>query len=413
MGHARTSHRFSSRGLEYELNADFDLSLRPRWAGPTSSAAARQLDELALQFVLAGGAEDSVRLPGVLPEEFLASMERNHVAVPRITVRPAVHSGHTFTPFGWNEAAIELNRRYAEPAPHPPLETVRRANGRSFGAAAERELLGPRYHVGECDTVAAVESTLAEATEAPDGWLAKSNHSNAGLGNRRLRRRTLSDTDRRWLQATFAEDDRVVLEPWCRRVVDLCTTLELGPDGCVEDFAVHEIVNTAAGAFIGALFEPHSEVIMSWQPDLLRTAEVAASRLAQEGYFGPVCFDSFVWDDRGRRRLRPLADLNARRHMSTAARGLWRRWGEGGVLYWRMFSRRKLQLPDDHERLESILGRDGFCPDSRRGVFVASPLWIAWGGRRSVPRRLGVFFVGGSRHEVLGQESRFRERFER
>jgi hypothetical protein len=413
MGQARTSHRYSSRGLEYEPNADFDLSLRPRWVGPTTSSAARQLDELALQFVLAGGAEDSVRLPGALPEEFLASMERNHVAMPRITVRPAVHSGQTLTPFGWNGAAIELNLRYAELAPHPSLETVRRANGRSFGATVERELVGPTYYVGECDTVEAVESTLAEATEAPDGWLAKSNHSNAGLGNRRLRHRSLSDTDRRWLRATLAQDDRVVLEPWCRRVVDLCTTLELGPDGCVESFAVHEIVNTADGAFIGALFEPHSEVFARWQPDLLRTAELTASRLAEEGYFGPVCFDSFVWDDRGRRRLRPLADLNARRHMSMAARGLWRRWGEGAVVYWRMFSRRKLQLPDEHERLESALGGDGFCPDSRRGVLVASPLWISWGGGRSVPRRLGVFFVGGSREEVLGQESRFRERFER
>ena len=404
---------FSGMAREYEPNADFDLSLRPRWGGPPSSAAARQLDELALHFVLAGGAEDSVRLPGALPVEFLASMERNRLAMPRITVRPAVDSGQTFTPFGWNDKAIELNLSYSEPAPHPPLETVRRTNGRSFGAAAERELVGPTYHVGECETVAAVASSLAKATEAAYGWLAKSNHSNAGLGHRRLRQRDLSDTDRRWLQATFAQDDRVVLEPWCRRVVDLCSTLELGTDGCVEDFAVHEIVNTADGAFIGALFEPHSDVIARWQPDLRRTAEVTASRLAQEGYFGPVCFDSFVWDDRGRQRLRPLADLNARRHMSMAARRLWREWGTGDVLYWRMFTRRKLGLPDDHERLERELGRDGFCPNSRRGVLVASPLWIAWGGRRRSPRRLGVLFAGRSRKEVLGQESRFRERFER
>jgi hypothetical protein len=70
-------------------------------------------------------------------------------------------------------------------------------------------------------------------------------------------------------------------------------------------------------------------------------------------------------------------------------------------------------LPDDHDRLEIELGRDGFCPDSRRGVLVASPLWIAWGGRRRSPRRLGVLFVGRSRDEVMAQEFRFRERFER
>jgi hypothetical protein len=400
-------------GLEYEPNADFDLSLRPRWTGPTGPAEARQLDELALQFVLAGGPEDSVRLPGELPEEFLASMARNQLVMPRITVRPAVRSGQTFAPFGWNEAAIELNLSYAEPAPHPPLETVRRANGRSFAVVAERELVGPAYHVGECDTVAAVASALAAAAEVPLGWLAKSNHSNAGLGNRRLRHRSLNDADRRWLQATLAEDDRVVLEPWCRRVADLCTTFELGPDGRAADLAVHEIVNTSDGAFIGALFESDSEIIARWQPDLRRTVEVTASRLAREGYFGPVCLDSFVWDDRGRRRLRPLADLNARRHMSMAARRLWREWDAGSVLYWRLFSRRKLGLPESHDRLERELGRDGFRPDSRRGALVASPLWLAWGGKRRLPRRLGVLFAGRSRDEVMEQETRFRERFER
>lgn len=404
---------FLGMAKEYEPNTDFDLSLRPRWAGPAGPAAARQLDEFALHFVLAGGAEDSVRLPDRLPDEFLESMDGNRLTMPKITVRPAIRAEQTLVPFGWNRSAVELNLRYAEPARHPPLETVRRVNGRSFAVAAERELAGNRYHVGDPGSVEEVESAVAEAAEAPHGWLAKSEHGNAALGNRRLRCRRLSETDRRWLRATFTQDDRVVLEPWCCRVADLCTTFDLGRDGRMTGLAVHQVVNTADGAFIGALFEAYSEVVERWRPDLRQAADVVASRLVREGYFGPVCFDSFVWNDGGRRRLRPLADLNARCHMSMAARRVWQEWGAEGVVYWRLFSRRKLGLPEGHDRLERELGGDGFSPDSRKGVLIASPLWVTWDGRRMLPRRLGVLFVGRSRDEIMGQEARFRDRFER
>jgi len=400
-------------GLEYEPNAEFDLSLRPRWAGPGRPSAARWIDEFALQFLLAGGAEDSLRLPGELPGEFLESMERHRLVMPRSTVRPAVRSEQTFTPFGWNAAAIELGTAYAQPTAHPPLETVQRVNSRSFAAAVERRLVGSDYHVGEFDSVEGVVSALERADDAPLGWLAKSNHGNAGLGNRRLRSRRLTEPDRRWLQGTLAEDDWVVLEPWCRRVVDLCVTFAVGLDGCPSGLAVHEIVNTSDGAFLGAVFEARPAVTAGWQPDLRRAADVVASGLAKEGYFGPVCVDSFVWTDGGRRRLRPLADVNARRHMSMAARRLWLEWRGERVVYWRMFSRRKLKLPDHHRHLERELGRDDFDAKSRRGVLVASPLWVAWGGRRRRPRRLGVLFVGETRHEVIAHERRFRERFER
>ena len=398
--------------LEYEPNTDFDLSLRPRWTGPAGPAAARQLEELALHFVLAADAGDSVRLPVVLPDDFLASMDRNRLTMPRITVRPAIRAEQTFTPFGWNSEAIELNLSYAEPVSHPPLAAVRRVNGRSFAVRAERELSGGRYFVGESGSVLGVESILAGAVDAPHGWLAKSEHGNAGLGNRRLRHRPLSDTDRRWLRATLDEDDRVVLEPWCRRVADLCTTFELGPDGTVTDLAVHQVVNTSDGAFIGALFEPHAELVERWLLWLQRAADVVASRLVGEGYFGPVCLDSYVWDDAGRHRLRPVADLNARCHMSLAARRLWWTWGGRDALYWRLFNRRKLELPSGYDDLERALGRDRFRPDSRWGTVVVSPLWVLWGGRRRCPRRLGVLFVGRSRDEVMGLESRFRVRFE-
>ncbi len=398
---------------EYDINADFDLSLRPGWRGPVSGFQARQIDEMALHAALIGGPEDAVRLPAELPEEFVRSLDRGGLTLPQVTVRPAIRRERRFTPFGWNRAAAELNSRYCSPTHRPPLEVVRTVNGRTFAATLERDLFDDEFHVGEFRSTEEVASFLSRTPGGRRGWVVKSNHGNAALGNRRLHGPRLTEVDRRWLSATLEEDDRVLLEPWLHRISDLCVTLELTRDGKITDEWIHEIVNTAAGSFIGALFEPASRNIEPWRARLEEGTEMVAGRLANEGYFGPVCFDAFIWDDEGRPRLRPLADLNARLNVSRHAQRLWRVWGGGSVVYWRLFSRRKLRLPARHADLEMELGADCYDRDRQQGALICSPLWVTVGGHRRQLRRLGVLFVGPSRLSIMELERRFRERFER
>ena len=84
--------------------------------------------------------------------------------------------------------------------------------------------------------------------------------------------------------------------------------------------------------------------------ELLRAAERIAARLAEEGFFGPVCADGFTWKDGDRLRLRTLVDLNCRRPMSDCAYRLWRGLDPRSTLYYRFFNRRKLGLPRDLAR---------------------------------------------------------------
>jgi len=130
------------------------------------------------------------------------------------------------------------------------------------------------------------------------------------------------------------------------------------------------------------------------------------------GYYGPVCLDGLLWRDRGTTRIRPLVDLNARLHASLAALRVWRGWGEDRVVFWRLFSRRKLLLPETHRGLERALGEDAFDPATRTGIVVTSPLWIDKGDGRRPPQRLGVLCAGTSRDETICLEKRFREIFE-
>jgi hypothetical protein len=392
---------------EYLINADFDLSLRPGRAPEAADGRGRQALEMPLHLLLLGVDGDSVLADEPPDEDFLAYLERAGLPRPSTVVLPRVTPDARLVPFGWNEEAVDLNRRYAAPACHPPLEVVRRVNGRRFAAMIERELFDVDEVLGVFEAPDEVEACV-DSRPPEEEWLVKSEHGNAGLGNRRLRSRTLGESDREVLRRLLSEDVCVLLERWRRRVVDISTVFKV-ENGSVEDLHVYEVVNTADGAYIGSFFEPSPEKIEVWRPTLVDVASKVARRLSDEGYFGPVCLDHFVWSDGAEHRLRPLADLNARLQVSAPLRRLWRAWGCDRVFYWRLFAARKLRLPSDYRELEKVLGSDAFDRDGRRGIVVTSPFEVA--GRKS--RRLGVLLSGNSRAEVEEMDRKLRGRFEK
>jgi len=394
---------------EYLVNADFDLSLRRGRLPSPAGARGRQAEELAFHLLLLGVDGNSVIVAQPPDGTFLAYLEECGLPRPEISVLPSIRRNSCLTPFGWNREAASLNRRYAKPAVHPPLDVVRRVNGRRFGASIARDLCGGNDVIGVFTSVEAVEECVAGRTAMEKEWMLKSEHGNSGLGNRRLRTSDLSETDRKVIRRLLAEDECVLVEPFRTRVLDLSTVFEVDAAGEVRDPHLHEVINTADGAFIGALFEPDPTTFGPWREDLVHVVELVARHLADAGYHGPVCLDSFVWDDGGRPRLRPVVDLNARLHMSAAALALWRAWGRDRVVFWRFFSSRKLRLPRGHDELWRTLGECAYEAKGQSGVIVTSPLEIA--GRR--PLWVGVLFAGASREEVESLESRFRELFKR
>jgi len=398
---------------ELYLNAEFDLSLRSRWPGLGDGARARRVRQLSVHFLLAAEPGVSVRVEGEVPASFLSYLEHRGLVAPRLTVAPAVERAARLEPFGWNDTAIRLSRRYDEVADHPPLDVVRRANSRRFAARLERDLGDEATVVGTASGVEELRALLRRLECSPLGWMVKSDHSNAGLGNRRLRSPDLGGGDGRFVAGLLEEDDHVVLERWRPRRGDMCAVFMVDDGGRAADLGVHEVVNTSDGAFIGALFGASLPLVERWGAEVETAARAAAAALDASGYRGPACLDAFVWEEGGRLRLRPLADLNARWHMSAGARRLWRLLGEDSTVYWRLFSRRKLQIPGDHDAVDARLGADAFDPAARRGVLLTSCLELGEGRGRVAVDRIGVAFVAGDREGVKALELRFRERFER
>jgi hypothetical protein len=394
---------------EYSINADFDISLRSGSVGDRSAAQSRQAEELPFHLLLLAEGGDSIVLPTALDDELVRHLERAGLPRPLVTMAPTVRREATMVPFGWNDEAVTRSAAYDRPPEHPPLEVVRRVNGRTFAAELERRL-GPEEHVlGICRSLEEVRRCCASGTGDSYEKIVKAEYGNAGLGNRRIRGSQLNDQDVRVVARLLTENTRVVVERFRRRLADLSITFELSRNGSLEDLSLQEIVNTADGAFIGVVLDSESLEVERWRDELMQAASTVAERLSREGYFGAVGCDAFVWDSGGERRLRLLCDLNARLCMSAPAIRVWRRWGGDRVIYWRLFSSAKLRLPDSITELASALGGDSFDPASRCGVLLTSPLAI--GGRR--PLRFGVLLAGRDRDEVEGLDRRFRKAFER
>lgn len=393
---------------EYFVNADFDVSLRPNWGVSAAGSRARQAGEMPHHLLLLALGGNSVLLDEAPDEDFERYLRGMGFPPLLVSVFPDVRRDAELTPFGWNREAEELSAAYSVPSIHPPLEVVRRVNGRRFAAALEKEILGDDEVLGTFTSIDEFEACLSNRPVAEDGWIVKADHGNAGLGNRRLRTRTLSEADRGAIVRLLAEDTCVLLERWRARVLDLSSIFEIDARGRVIDLRIHQVVNTADGAFIGGIFERDSRAVAPWRGAITRAVSAVADRLAEAGYFGPVCLDSFVWESGAGQRLRAVVDINARLSVSIPAQRLWRTWGGDTVVYWRLFSTRKLRLPQRYPELARALGDRAFDASTQRGVLLTSPLRSD--GRRRL--RVGVLLAGETRAEVEQLDRWLRGTFE-
>ncbi|MCD4749836.1 MAG: hypothetical protein K8R59_10730 [Thermoanaerobaculales bacterium] len=395
---------------EFWWNADFDLALQPGWKASSEPGLGAQIRELGHHALLAASPDDSVLLAQAPPEGFLSYLVQNGLEPPKTSILPELRPAAEFTPYGWSPQAVALRGRYDYPSPHPKMEIIRRVNSRIFGHELERDAFASPTPRGSFSTVDELVSILADEPEWPHGWVVKTMHGNAALGNRKIRSRKPTKEDHTWLSGALVRGE-MVLERWLPREVDMCAVFEVTESGAVTAPRLHETIHTAEGGFIGALFDPDSTWLRPWREELSTHALKIGSALAGEGYFGPVCIDALVWRKNNRLQLRPLVEINARRHVSEGWARLAREWG--GCVYGRFFSARKLRLPQGYREFHEALGGDAWDRRSRHGALLTSPLSFEDQGHRRRPRKLSVLFRGSGRDEVMAMEERFRDLFER
>lgn len=361
---------------EFLFNGDFDATLR----GAASALEEKDftyVHEMAVHFLFAGDAQDSLIVHRPLLQDFLAYLRRKRMDPPQPILHPSFTSEAAFTPFGWNDYAARCNERYHHPSAHPPLDAVRRANSRAFSHALEARIEG-EAEGGIFHSYPALEDSLRARPNA-GGWVVKGNHGHAGTANVRLFGPLPGEDERKLIESLFKAGGCVALEPWHDRVLDMAINFRVDRLGAIHDLRGHELINSRDGAFLGVRLAPDRQAPEPWRASLADRAGIVGEALRDLGYFGPVGMDAYTWRDPAAPdaspRLRAMADINARYSMALPAHGLGRRL-PGKWLLWEWYKPKKLDLPSSYEELSERLGPSDFDPATGEGILATSPFWV-------------------------------------
>jgi hypothetical protein len=196
----------------------------------------------------------------------------------------------------------------------PSLDILRRANDRAFSAALGQPLPGADLVA----TFAEVERHVASGTR---DWLLKRAFGFAGRGRRKVHAGVLSDSDSRWVEASFREG-ALQIEPWVECGAELALHGYLRQDGELRLGDPTTQRCDAYGAWQSTALAHDDELSPEERIALIAEARAAAKALRAIGYFGPFGIDAYRWRhaETGAVRFNPRSEINARYSMG---------WGVG------------------------------------------------------------------------------------
>ena len=227
-----------------------------------------------------------------------------------------VDAARLLAPPGWRAPVMRVgappraDARWADPA-------ARAANDRRL-ALAVAEARGAALP-GQKAIASADEIDLAGPWICKAPWTAAGRDRCRGSGPPNAEQRTR-------LERLLARGGALVLEPWCDRVVDAGVCARVDADGRVTAHPPHALIADARGGFLGIDLAPPALEPAELE-QLAELARAAGAALAALGYAGPFAIDAFAYTDGGRRRFRPLCEINARLSFGWIARALADRLG--------------------------------------------------------------------------------------
>ena len=227
-------------------------------------------------------------------------------------------------PWGWSNRTRELVRSSGLELPkNVSDEVVTRVNGRSWAFDLEAELGVTPAGASLVREFSELGPAVQRASSVGKGWVIK---AELGMAGREQRRGVVASADTatlRWVKACLKAGQPVVVEPYLDLVAERGLQYQVHPTGRAERVGHTELLTTSKGQYRGSrlLSERKPDSELAWE-DVYSIADMAAARLSDAGYCGPVGIDVAEYRDQdGNRQWRALQDVNARFTMGRLALG--------------------------------------------------------------------------------------------
>ena len=346
-------------GNLFYLNSNFDLEL-----GNISVERYRKFaSEMTSVFLPIASAEDSVVLKIEPQQSYYDYLKQSGIdcAVPAL----AEKSYGAAVVWGMNTEARKVLENYGCDCDFPPCDIVKKINSREFSNSV---CITNGYPHGE---IVRSYDELADAVQRAEyPFVLKTEFGSSASGFIHLRSRDdLCRIEK--AKNYFACGISLVLEKWRHRISDISAGFILGRNGSVSDFNVRKLICTGRGSFDALICG--AEIKKDIYDKMEETAYVIAAASSAEGYFGPVSFDAYSFEENGRICFNPLSEINARMTMADVARLASVKTG-GRISALKFIRGSHLDNYEDESELAAYFGEDSFRPDSTCGILMLTPL---------------------------------------
>ena len=376
------------------FNALFDLSPGGH-SNPALNRAAREMGTLLIPM---GTRNDLILLFAHISNDYIQFLEEAGLDMPQVVNSHFKSDERTVAlPWGWDEEVIRLFSSMGISMLHPDPAIVRKVNNREFchtfslkeSAGVPNSLL---LLLGQDLNILFATGNLKYPS------IVKPAHGSSGFGFILLEgppdNHTLAGIKK------LLDQGSIILEPWCKRVHDISSSLTINFDGTLSDINHYRCHVNSRGTFYGVYLSPDPVTLKPWTDILTEKVHSCAGYLYSQGFFGPAGFDSFTYEDKsGNIHLAPIIEINARHVISDIARALKNRLAPQKHVFYRLLNSKRCHLPDSYPSLRSLLGETLFSPCTQEGILPLTPLRITTDITRQPYRN--AFFIAAQNEKTL------------
>lgn len=387
----------------YYLNPLFDLS----FGNYTLSGLQHSAEEMSTLFIPVAGPSDKVLLDVTVPDDYWEYLSSCGLDCPQ-PLRPGeLCNDMNGTAWGWNKESVTRLTNAGAQCNFPNFAIVKEANSRKFSYILNQKTETGVPGAKLIESMEQLHLSLESRRQFP--LVIKPLFGSAGYGFIRKESAKLTDSEQKQAARFLGSDGCVIIEPWYTRLYDISTKCAINSLGNITDIMHHRTLSNRAGTFFANWIDPADTVINRWRDALDCAAESTLAQLHKLGYFGPVGFDSFVWEDtKGKHRLAAIIEINARHPMSSIAYALYDKLAPGTVSTFRFISKKRHRLPDNYTSLINTFGRDAFNKKTKAGIMLVTPMRLCHDTQWVQPARSAFFICAKTVQELFIVDERLR-----